>query len=88
MKTQTVTVQCEHGLHARVAAQVVKAARDHEASVTVRCHDCPEANACSILQLLMLGAGRGVQVEIKADGADEGAALRAVADIFEHGGGI
>ena len=88
MKSRTVTVRCENGLHARVAAQVVKAVSEREASVTLRCRDCPEANACSILQLLMLGAERGVQVEIKADGADEDAALRAVAGVFEQGGGI
>ena len=88
MQNRTVTVQCEHGLHARVAAQVVKAARDHEARVTVRCRDCPEASACSILQLLMLGAEQGADVEIEADGADEDAALRAVAGVFEQGGGI
>jgi phosphotransferase system HPr (HPr) family protein len=88
LKRQTAVVRCEHGLHARVAAQVVRAARDFDATVTLRCRDCPEANACSILQLLMLGAEQGADVEIEADGADEDAALRAVAGVFEQGGGI
>ena len=88
MKTQTVTVRCEHGLHARVAAQVVKAARIHDASVTIRFRGCGKANARSILELLMLGAEQGVHVEIEADGMDEDKALRAVADVFEDGGGI
>jgi len=88
VKSRTVTVQCEHGLHARVAAEVVKAARDREARVTVRCRDCKQADACSILQLLTLGAEQGAEVEIVADGEEEDAALRAVAEVFENGGGI
>jgi phosphotransferase system HPr-like phosphotransfer protein len=36
----------------------------------------------------MLGAEHGADVEIEADGADEDAALRAVAGVFEQGGGI
>jgi len=88
VKSRTVTVQCEYGLHARVAAQVVKAARDREARVTVRCRDCKQADACSILELLTLGAGQGTEVEIRAEGADENAALRAVAEVFEQGSGI
>jgi phosphotransferase system HPr (HPr) family protein len=71
-----------------VAAQVVKAARDFEATVTLRCRDCREARGCSILELMLLEAGQGTFVEIEADGADEAEALRAVADIFENGGGI
>lgn len=88
MKSRTVTINCEHGLHVRVAAQVAKAAKNLDASVTIRCRDCPRANACSIIQLLTLGAVQGVEVEIEADGADEDSALHAVAAIFEQGEGI
>lgn len=88
MKSRIVTLQCEHGLHLRVAAQVVEATRNLDASVLLRCRDCAKANACSILQLLTLGAEQGMDIEIEADGADEEAALHAVADVFEQGGGI
>lgn len=71
-----------------MAAQVVKAARIHDASVTVLFRGCGKANARSILELLMLGAPQGVHLEIEADGTDEDQALRAVADVFQDGAGI
>ncbi len=67
---------------------MVKAARALDARVSVRCGGCPKVSACSIMELLTLGAVQGVEVEVEADGADEDAALRAVAGVFEQGGGI
>jgi len=88
MNTKTVIVNCKYGLHARVAAQVVKAARHREASVSIHCQGCAKANACSLIELLTLGAAQGVELRIEADGADENEALRAVAEVFENGEGI
>ena len=88
VKTRTVVVDCEGGLHLRVAAQVVKAAQHRQATVHVQCAGCPRANACSIFELLKLGAARGTPLEIVVDGPDEEAALDAVAGLFEGGGGI
>ena len=90
MKTQNVTVRCEHGLHVRVAAQVSKIAQQSGTSVHIQCAGCPKADACSIIQLLMLGASVGTPLEIVAEGADdkETAVLQALAGIFENGGGI
>ncbi|MBM4310466.1 MAG: HPr family phosphocarrier protein [Deltaproteobacteria bacterium] len=88
MKSLTVTVQQEHGLHCREAARVVKAAQSHESRITIHCKGCPEADACSILELLMLGAVQGTCLEIEAGGIDEDAAIQSMADIFEQGGGI
>lgn len=88
MKSQAVTVLCENGLHARVAAQVVKAMRNFDAIVSIRCRGCTKANARSILELLTLDARQGMDVEIEADGTEADAALGAITEIFEHGGGI
>ena len=88
MKTRQLIVQCEGGLHLRVAAQVVKAAQRHQAQVHVRCAGCPRANACSVFELLRLGAAQGAELEIVAEGPDEDAALRALADLFGEGSGI
>ena len=90
MKTQNVIVQCEHGLHLRVASQVSKIARLSGTSVHILCEGCPKADACSVIQLLTLGAATGTPLEIIAEGSDENedAVLRALADVFEHGGGI
>jgi len=90
MKTQNVIVQCEHGLHLRVASQVSKIARLSGASVHILCDGCPKADACSVIQLLTLGAAAGTPLEIVAEGSDEkeDAVLHALADVFENGGGI
>lgn len=88
MQTRNVTVQCEQGLHLRVAAQVANAARKLNARVTIHCRDCPKASACSVLELLMLGAAKGTELEVEAEGADEKKALSAMREVFEHGGGI
>jgi phosphocarrier protein HPr len=88
MRTRDIIVRCEHGLHARVAASVVKLARDRESTVQIRCKGCAPANACSIMELLMLGAGQGTRLQIVADGPDEDATVEAVAEVFKDGSGI
>ena len=88
MKTRQLTVQCEGGLHLRVAARIVKAMGHHRSTVHVRCEGCPRANACSIFELLKLGASKGTALEIAAEGPDEEAALRVLAEMFGEGSGI
>ena len=88
MKTRQLIVQCEGGLHLRVAAQIVKEMQQHLSTVHVQCKGCPRANACSIFELLKLGAARGTPLEIVADGPDEEAALKALCDVFDEGSGI
>ena len=88
MKTRQLIVQCEGGLHLRVAAQIVKEAKQHRAAVHLQCAGCPRANACSIFELLKLGAAQGMPLEITAEGPDEDAALRALAELFNQGAGI
>jgi phosphocarrier protein HPr len=88
MTSNHIIVRCEHGLHARVAASVVKIVREHESEVFIRCGDCPKASACSILALITLGAQEGSRVEIMAEGPDEAAVMEALEGVFEGGGGV
>ncbi len=88
MTSSHMVVRCEHGLHARVAAQVVNVVRDHESEVFVRCGNCPKASACSILALITLGASEGTHIEIIAEGPDEAAVIKALEGVFEGGGGV
>lgn len=66
---QAVEIVHEVGLHARPAAQFVKAAGGFTAQVTVRRGE-RTANARSLLQVLKLEAGQGAEVVIEADGPD------------------
>jgi phosphotransferase system HPr (HPr) family protein len=90
MKSQNVILRCEHGLHLRVATEVAKIARQSGTAVHIQCAGCPKADACSVLQLLTLGAAAGTPLEIVAEGTAEKecAVIHALADVFENGGGI
>jgi phosphotransferase system HPr (HPr) family protein len=88
MKTRNLTISCENGLHLRVAGEVVKSVNKHSSTVRVLCKGCPNANACSILELILLGAGKGTEIQITADGDDEDAVLNSLAEIFGDGSGI
>jgi phosphocarrier protein HPr len=71
-----------------VAAQIVKTALRHQSRLHITCEGCPLANACSVFELLNLGATRGTALEIIAEGPDEDAALQAIAELFTEGAGI
>lgn len=88
MKTRQLIVECEGGLHLRVAAQIVKEMQQHLSTVHLQCAGCPRANACSIFELLKLGAAKGTALEIVAEGPDEDATLRALVEVFGEGAGI
>jgi phosphotransferase system HPr (HPr) family protein len=88
MAARSVIVRCEHGLHARVAAQVVGVVNRHESTVHIRCKGFPRANACSILELLTLGAGSGTRLDVMAEGPDADIVIEALTEVFEEGYGI
>lgn len=83
--TGRVRICNRKGLHARAAAKLVKTASEYDAQlwVTRLPHDgAPgagdRAGATSILSLLMLAAEKGVEVEIRGEGAQAEAAVEAI----------
>jgi phosphotransferase system HPr (HPr) family protein len=64
-------------LHARPAAQFVRAAMGFEASIVVAAGG-READAKSLLSVLGLGAVGGTTLQLRAEGADADAALAAL----------
>jgi len=75
--TQKFVVESEHGLHARPAAELVQVANAFQADIMFSGNGM-SANARSILSLLMLGAARGTELTVTADGADAIDALLAI----------
>lgn len=75
--TAKATVVNRLGLHARPAMVFVDLASTFAASVQVRKGDT-EVDGKSIMQVMMLAAGQGSELEIMADGAD---AERAAAEL-------
>lgn len=81
MVEQQIEIINKLGLHARAAAKLVKTASGFGSSVTLIFGD-QQADAKSIMSVMMLAAAQGSTVEIKCDGSDEQAALDALTDLI------
>lgn len=85
--TAKATIVNQRGLHARAAARFVKLAGQFAAEITV-CRNGTAVGGDSIMGLMMLAAGPGTVLTLKATGADASAALaaltRLVADRFDE----
>jgi phosphocarrier protein HPr len=75
--SRTVEIVNQRGLHARASAKFVKLAAKFDAEVTVT-KDGTTVDARSIMGLMMLAAGPGMQIEIAAEGPDADQALEAL----------
>ena len=72
------------GLHARAAAKFVTLAERFGASVDL-VKDGQAVSARSIMGLMMLGAGQGSAIELRAEGWDAKEALEALSALVEAG---
>jgi phosphocarrier protein HPr len=73
----TLTVEHKVGLHARPASLFVQTAKKYTSTITITCGE-RSANAKSILNVLALGANKGAQIHIEAEGDDASEALAAL----------
>jgi len=88
MQYREVVVINPLGLHARPSAQVTQVASRFRAEVWLS-RNSRRVNAKSIMGVMMLAAAKGSIVTIETEGADEAAALKAIAALianyFEEG---
>jgi phosphocarrier protein len=85
---RSVRIVNSRGLHARAAAKLVALAERFGACLNVSLagdRGGESVPACSIMGLMMLGAGKGTEIVIEAEGWDARAALDAVAGLVEAG---
>lgn len=75
-----LTITNSVGLHARPAAKFVQEANNYLSDITV-CKEGAEADAKSILELLLLGVEQGSIITIRAEGADAPQALAALQEL-------
>jgi phosphocarrier protein HPr len=80
----SVTIVNRRGLHARAAAKFVKVAEQFAADVEVVKDDMVVCGI-SIMGLMVLAAGLGTQLEIRARGREAEAAVRALVGLVEGG---
>jgi phosphocarrier protein len=81
MVEREITISNKLGLHARASAKLVQRLQDFKANAWL-VHRGREVNAKSIMGVMMLAAGCGQTITLRADGVDEHAALEAMADLF------
>ncbi|HEV7240401.1 MAG TPA: HPr family phosphocarrier protein [Thermoanaerobaculia bacterium] len=82
MIERDIEIRNKLGLHARAAAKFVHTAARFKADIKVRKGD-EEVDGKSILGILLLAAGRGSTVRVRADGEDERDALEAVEKLID-----
>jgi phosphocarrier protein len=83
MKQREVVIGHRLGLHARAAARLVQLSSQYQSSIVLFRSDSAnsvEADARSILSILLLSAGFGSKVAVRAEGVDEDQAVEAICD--------
>ena len=78
--TTTLNICNARGLHARASAKFVKLASSFDSEIKVS-RDGVTVDARSIMGLLMLGAGKGSEVGVVAEGPDAQEAIDALIDL-------
>ncbi|MCL1806264.1 MAG: HPr family phosphocarrier protein [Oscillospiraceae bacterium] len=81
MVSREVTVNNQVGLHARPATFFIQKASEFRSSIWVEKEE-RQVNAKSLLGVLSLGIIKGTVIRILADGADEEAAVAALAELI------
>ena len=71
------------GLHARAAAKVVSIANEFESTIIIT-KDGKNADARSIMKLLMLSASQGSRINIEVDGTDQKDAMTSIEKLFNN----
>ncbi len=81
MVRRQVTIVNKLGLHARAAAKFVTVASRYEADIQL-VRDGKEVNAKSIMGVMMLAAGQGTRIELRASGRDAEEAIGELARLI------
>lgn len=80
MAERSVQIVNRNGLHARPAAEIVKAAAKFKSDITI-VRDDLEVNGKSIMGVMMLAAEYGSTLQLRADGPDADQAVEALAKL-------
>lgn len=81
--TRTITIKHKFGIHARPAAKIVSLCNTFSSDIEIIKEGEPPANGKNILDIMMLAAASGVQLEIRASGADAEEAIEKLALMLE-----
>lgn len=82
MICRPITIINKLGLHARATNKLVTTASRFDSKITLRAKG-REVDARNIMQVMMLAASQGTEVELAADGPDEQEAIDALVALID-----
>lgn len=82
MITKAFTIQNKLGIHARPAAQFVRASSKFKSDVSVE-RDGEKVDGKSIMGMMMLAVGCGMEIVVTANGSDEEALMEVLERLIE-----
>ncbi|MBW2039512.1 MAG: HPr family phosphocarrier protein [Deltaproteobacteria bacterium] len=82
VEKRTFVIKNKLGLHARAANIMVQLASNFESTITVE-KDGVEANGKSIMGILLLAAGEGSKIAVRARGRDAKEAIEELSKLIE-----
>ena len=85
MEKQTFTVIDETGIHARPATLLVQSASKFASDVQLG-YNGKDVNLKSIMGVMSLGVGKGAEITISAEGADEKEAIAGLTETLKKEG--
>ena len=81
--TQLITIQNKLGLHTRATIKLVELVESFDATIIIK-HQGKQADASSVLGLLVLETCYGQEIEILAEGSEAQQAMLAVTRLIEN----
>ncbi len=83
MISTPITIINKLGLHARAAAKLVSVATRYPCEIRINANG-RSVDAKSIMSVMMLAAGKGTEIELHFDGAQEADAATAVTALINN----
>ncbi|KRL85621.1 MULTISPECIES: phosphocarrier protein HPr [Lacticaseibacillus] len=85
METRDYNIIADSGIHARPATLLVQSASKFQSDVNLA-YNGKSVNLKSIMGVMSLGVGKGADVTITAEGADEADAIAAIDETMKKEG--
>ncbi|WOB90361.1 PTS phosphocarrier protein NPr [Providencia sp. PROV175] len=80
----TITLKNRLGMHARPAMLLYDLVKQFNSRVILRNNNQIEAEADSVIAMLMLDSEQGSKIDIEVSGPDENQTLSAIINLFEN----
>ncbi len=82
MLSKEILISNKHGIHARPSSRIAEIAGGYDSTVTIK-YRGSEADASSVMSLILLAVEPDTSVILEADGADEKEVFDALVEYLE-----